>query len=309
MDKPWPRNWPEKAELHIFDPEGDVLLVLERQLKEDDLVEPVDEGKSGITLDPFIADEEPIPLASVEDLPEPEEKSVSCEPQAESFGAGVDNMTKPASSASASLDRWEREPRVEKVQMRASSKHLILASPIFRISLGSDTYSEGRILQIEGNFVLPLPDEDPDAMVILLNIIHGLSKKVPRRVDLKMLSKLAVVVNYRKMQEAVELWSDTWIENLKRDKSLPNSYMPERRLPWLFIFWVFRKDKDFRNLSQRFEQECDDRLEDEVASAYVGPYIPASIISEFAIWTPYNGNLLTMRQNLFKKIVWLPLRA
>jgi hypothetical protein len=34
------------AELHVFDPEGDVLLILERFLKEDDLVGSVDEGKS-----------------------------------------------------------------------------------------------------------------------------------------------------------------------------------------------------------------------------------------------------------------------
>ena len=46
----------------------------------------------------------------------------------------------------------------------------------FRTSLGSGTYSEGRILQIEGNLAVPLPDEDPDVMIILLNIIHGTVK-------------------------------------------------------------------------------------------------------------------------------------
>jgi hypothetical protein len=45
MDAPWPRTWPEMAELHVFDPEGDVLLILDCCLKDDDLVESVDEEK------------------------------------------------------------------------------------------------------------------------------------------------------------------------------------------------------------------------------------------------------------------------
>jgi hypothetical protein len=110
-------------------------------------------------------------------------------------------------------------------------------------------YPEGRTLQIEGNLVVPLPDKGPDAMIILLNIIYGLLSKVPRRVDLNMLSKLAVAVNHQYMYEAVGLWSDTWIENLKGDEGLPSSYKPEILLSWLFIFWVFRKDNDFRNIS------------------------------------------------------------
>lgn len=292
MDAPWPRTWPEMAELHVFDPEGDVLLILERPPKEDDLVEPTDEEKSdsvpkgGFVSEkgsPLVEDEAPTLSECAPLWPEPEWESAPCASQAEIPGAEVDGMMKPESSGSAFLTSRETKPRVEKVQMRASSKHLILASSTFRISLGSDTFSEGRILRTEGSLVIPLPDEDPDAMIILLNIIHGLSSKVPRRVDLNMLSKLAVAVNYRQMHEAVELWSDTWIENLKRDEGLPGSYIPEILLPWLFIFWVFRKDEDFRNMSQILQRESDDKLENEVGTVSVGPYIPASIIREFAI--------------------------
>jgi hypothetical protein len=300
------------AELHIFDPEGDVLLILDRCLKEDDLVESVDEEEresvpeGGFVSEqrgPWVEDEAPPLSADVPGWPEPEPESVPYEPQAEIPKAEVDGMTKLESSASAFLASQETKPRVEKVQMRASSKHLILASPTFRTSLGSGTYPEGRILQIEGTLAVPLPDEDPDVMIILLNIIHGLSSKVPRQVDLNMLSRLAVTVNHRHMHEAVELWSDTWIENLKRDEGLPGSYTPEILLSWLFIFWVFRKDKDFRNMSQILERECDHSLESEVETVYVGPYIPASIISEFAIWTPDRRDLLTTCQALFRKSV------
>jgi hypothetical protein len=67
---------------------------------------------------------------------------------------------------------------------------------------------------------------------------------------------------------------------LKRDEGLPESYTPEILLSWLFIFWVFRKDEDFRNMSQILERESNDSLEHEVETVNVGPYIPASIISE-----------------------------
>lgn len=288
MDAPWPRTWPKMAELHVFDPEGDVLLILERY-QEDDLAASVDEEKTeSVPEDGFVSEErgppEAPPLsADILGWPEPERESVRCESQAETAGAAVDGLTKSESSASAFLASRKSKPRIEKVQMRASSKHLILASPIFRTSLGSDTYPEGQTLQNEGNLVVPLPDDDPDAMIILLNIIHGLSSKVPRRVDLNMLTKLAVAVNHRHMHEAVGLWSDTWIENLKRDEGLPSSYTPEILLSWLFIFWVFRKHEDFRNMSQILERESDDSLENEVETVYVDPYIPASIIREFAM--------------------------
>lgn len=312
MDALWPRTWPEMAELHVFDPEGDVLLILDRFFKEDDLVESVDkEATESVPEGGFVSekwgswveDEAPPLSADVPDWPEPDPESVLCEPRIEIPEAEVDGMTKLGSSASAFSANQETKPRVENVQMRASSKHLILALPTFRISLGSDRYSEGRKLQTEGNLVVPLPDEDPDAMIILLNIIHGLSSKVPRRVDLNILSRLAVVVNHRQMHEAVELWSDTWIENLKRDEGLPGSYTPEILLSWLFIFWVFRKDEDFREMSQILERECDHSLESEVETVYVGPYIPASIISEFVICTLDRREVLTTCQALFKKSV------
>jgi hypothetical protein len=45
MDAAWPPTWPKIAEeLYIFDPRGDVLLILERRL-EKDMAEYVDEGK------------------------------------------------------------------------------------------------------------------------------------------------------------------------------------------------------------------------------------------------------------------------
>lgn len=287
MGASWPQGWPEEAELHVFDLKGDVLLILDRCVKEDDDVEPVNEEKKETARERekrglWVEEEAPPLSADVLESSEPEPEFVSHEPQAEIREAEVEGVSKPDSFAHALSPHQESKPRIEKVQMRASSKHLILASSTFRISLSSDTYIEGRMLQSQGTLAFPLPDEDPDAMIILLNIIHGLSSKVPRRVDLDMLSRLAIAVNHRHMLEAVELWSDTWIENLKSDVGLPKSYTPEIALSWLFIFWVFRKAKDFREITQILEGQCDHSLESDVEAVFVGPHILASIIGELA---------------------------
>ena len=210
--------------------------------------------------------EEPVPY-------EPD----TVEPNAE---AELENdSTRPGRSpSSVSTASWMIKANIQEVQMRVSSKHLILASATFGACLGSDKFSEGQTLRTKGNVVVPLPNEDPDAMVILLNIIHGLTRKVPRQVTLEMLSKLAFVVNHRQMHEAVELFSNIWIENLKRNP-LPGSNIPEV-LSWLYISWVFQKEDDFRNMSQILERESDHSLEDK---ADAGPPIPASIISKCTI--------------------------
>jgi len=108
------------------------------------------------------------------------------------------------------------------VHMRVSSKHLILASPVFRRMLGP-TFEEGQGLRTEGSTDIALGDDDPDAFYILMNIIHSITRKVPRCVTLDMLAKLAVLVNYYQMHEAVEPFSDSWITNLVQE-GLPDCF-------------------------------------------------------------------------------------
>ncbi len=104
-------------------------------------------------------------------------------------------------------------------------------------------------------------DDDPDAFEILLNIIHGLTRRVPRRVTLDMLTKLAVLVNYYQMHEVVELFSDTWINTLAKE-GLPQSYSTET-IRWLLISWVFHKPMEFQAVSRIIELGCDETLEDD----------------------------------------------
>jgi hypothetical protein len=282
-------------ELHVFDPKGDVLLILGR-CPEKDLVEVVEEApvedcspSSGwdrpLEVYPVLDE---LPPPEVEDAPAPEsELPVPSEPEAWEPGAESEIQNYPITPrpespvSSASFGSfWRKKQKTQEVQMRVSSKHLILVSPTFRTSLGSDTFPEGRTLQTEGSVVVPLPDEDPEAMTILMDIVHGRTKRVSRQVNLGTLTKLAVVVNHRQMHEVVEFFSDTWIENLKPIAGLIPGSPTSEVLEWLFVFWVFQKEEEFKKASQVLERECDDSLEDEVDA---GPPIPASIISKCEI--------------------------
>ncbi len=147
--------------------------------------------------------------------------------------------------------------------MMVSTKHLILASATFRECLGSDDFYEDRTLQKQSYaaMVLSDEDEDPDTIAISLYIIHGITRNVPCQVSMKLLTRIASVVIHRQMHEAVEYFSDSWIENLKRNP-LPRIYGPEV-LSWLFVFWVFQKEDDFRSMSQSLERKSDHDLEDQ----------------------------------------------
>ncbi|KFZ16545.1 hypothetical protein V502_05040 [Pseudogymnoascus sp. VKM F-4520 (FW-2644)] len=277
MDAAWPPNWPTQAdELHIFDPKGDVLLLLNRHLPQEDMTDYVDREFS---------------LLSQEDI--------EVVPAVELNLARPYTPSRPSCSSlfavSSSSPTQELELGSQPVQMRVSSKHLIHASCTFCTSLNS--FSAGHMLQTERNVTLTFPDEEPDVMIVLLHIIHGQNRKVPRQVSLAMLTKLAAAVNYHRIQEAVELFADIWMEDLKKCP-LPTSYTSEV-LPWLFIFWVFRKKDGFRNMTRILHQESDDNLEDEANAV---PTIPASIISTIQIHR-INGikNLIRVIRDLISK--------
>lgn len=131
------------------------------------------------------------------------------------------------------------------VRIRVSSEHLILASSYFKRNLESGML-ESHILSSEGRVNIPMKDGDPEAMLIIMNIIHGRTRKVPRRVAFDMLLKIAILVDYLECHEPVEPFSDMWIEALKGNMSYTYS---KELIQWLCISIVFHKEYYFKNLT------------------------------------------------------------
>jgi hypothetical protein len=157
------------------------------------------------------------------------------------------------------------------IRMLVSSRHMMLASRVFKVML-SNTFSEGLALRSTGQLELPLPDDDPVAFEILLNIIHGHPRSVPRQIDLLLFSRLAMMVDKYELQEVVAVFSDTWITQLQN--TLPKSCTPDLP-PWLFISWVYDKPSIFSHVTKILQLESTGRLEEDELASFP---IPKSII-------------------------------
>ncbi|PVH85230.1 hypothetical protein DL98DRAFT_483721 [Cadophora sp. DSE1049] len=140
--------------------------------------------------------------------------------------------------------------------MRASSKVLSMISPVFHRMLGPD-FKEGATLKAAQSVVIHLPDDDSDAMVILLNIIHGRTRQVPRKIDFEndLLTELATLVDYYQLYEVTELFSDTWLRDSTRGKRLWTEYRHSTALRWLWISWVFQDAPLFQDITKLMEGE------------------------------------------------------
>ncbi|KAK2736672.1 hypothetical protein FQN57_000609 [Myotisia sp. PD_48] len=134
----------------------------------------------------------------------------------------------------------------EEVIIHVSSRHLILASPVFRAML-QRKFTESNTLLATGQVNVPLPDDDPDAFLILLNIIHGHLRQVPLDVDLAMLTQLAILVDKYRIHECVVMFSNFWFDRIK--STIPETYTDE--IPaWICVSWVFSKPVQFKQATQ-----------------------------------------------------------
>lgn len=154
-----------------------------------------------------------------------------------------------ASLVSLTLDS---SPKKE-THMVVSSKHLMLASPVFKAMLGS-TFREGQLLKSEGKLVLDLEDDDPEAFTILLNAIHGRTREMPEKIDLKMLTQLSILADKYQILDAVRHYVSQWTRAiLKNIETSPNT-AASAILTSLTMCWVMRVKDSFKNISSLAQQ-------------------------------------------------------
>ncbi|KAB8295026.1 hypothetical protein EYC80_006973 [Monilinia laxa] len=145
----------------------------------------------------------------------------------------------------------------EDVHMLVSSRHMSLASPVFRAMFQRNNFKEGRELAANGKAEISLPDDGPDAFAILMCIIHGRNRSVPRRVDLDLLSRISTLVDKYQLHEVVEVMSDRWISQLEPE--LPEEFTDDL-LPWLSISWIFEKPSVFKEVTRIAERQSNGRI-------------------------------------------------
>ncbi|KAK0732432.1 hypothetical protein B0T21DRAFT_412607 [Apiosordaria backusii] len=133
------------------------------------------------------------------------------------------------------------------LRIKVSSKHLSLASKIFKSKL---KYASQKSKQSDGRIHLQLaPEEqfDSKAVAIVLNALHGKGSKIPKQVDLDTLGQIALFVDKFQLFDAVEVYGERWISRLE-DK-IPDAYNRDLIL-WLYISYVFRNAEVLRAVTK-----------------------------------------------------------
>ncbi|KAG6255225.1 hypothetical protein E4U23_004674 [Claviceps purpurea] len=254
-----------------IDPQGDTILVLRCPNTKQPVWEPTDEvsklkQKNTIrrrTLfgSAFMSDTED-GRSDDENAHEP-----TPEPIAPTIESNVPNDT---DSAEAHVEDGERN----EVQFRLSSRHLALASPVFKTMLnGSWKESAPSSDQSDGSakpcaplqsspacqvrYELAATEWDAEDFLLLMNIVHGRNRQVPVSIDIETLGRISLIVDYYQFQEVAQAVVGLWIYELCG--KLPTKYGHDC-VTWMFVSWVFSRSEIFEKMTQLAIRTCDGGL-------------------------------------------------
>jgi hypothetical protein len=138
-----------------------------------------------------------------------------------------------------------REKKIErKLHVKASSRHLTIPCSYFGRMLQGEL-KEASDLRTDGHLTLPVNGESR-AFLILMLVIHGRTQTVPRKITFGILSHLSIMVDYYGCHEALELFSDLWMQDLKGtfDATHRSQWMN-----WLLISWLFNQEDIFSEIT------------------------------------------------------------
>jgi len=262
------------TEVHTFDPDGDLLFILSRPVIDDS-----DSDDSDSKGEPPADDTTHTPTGSEVQRDAIDGAMELASPEGEAGEEAAGTLADLCGQPENDPECEEKEPDVV-VHMLVSSKHLMLASPVFKAMLQHNNFKEGKKLTSAGKVEVPLPDDDVTAFIIVLDVIHGRNKRVPRKVTLEMLTKISIIVDKYQMAEVVESYSDGWIDGLMEDFPTKYAFGDDTEIVhrWLGISWVFGKDDEFNELTQLVERGCWADLEGDLEE---GLPIPDLIICTF----------------------------
>lgn len=167
--------------------------------------------------------------------------------------------------------------RAPEYSFRVSSEHLALASRVFRTMLFEGP-PESEQLVPDGRLSHSVKRENIPTFELLLRVIHGRFKSVPRTINLEILTSVAILVDEYELHEAAFFFCLTWVEYLKDS-------MPQRAgsdlLCWIFISWSLKRPVEFRNATRIAERESIGRVDENYETCFT---IPNKIIGMLQIF-------------------------
>ena len=154
--------------------------------------------------------------------------------------------TVPPATQTNSAPAPTDEASPEEIHYRLSSKHLILASDVFRRML-TGFFREATVDEA-GKYHITAEGWDQEVFLVLMNIIHSRNRRwIPRKVSLEFLAKIAELVEFYQCHEALEIWTnEIWL--LKFGRWMPDSY-GRYLILWIAVCWVFKHVGAFRDIT------------------------------------------------------------
>jgi hypothetical protein len=122
------------------------------------------------------------------------------------------------------------------VKFLVSTTVLRLASPVWKAMI-TGQFRESSAKEI------PFPEDDAQAMSVILHLAHLRYKKVPKSMNFSDLVKLAVICDKYDVVSIVRPFLEDWVAPW-RHKLLDAGYEE-----WLYLAWVFGYGKDFVSLA------------------------------------------------------------
>jgi hypothetical protein len=125
-------------------------------------------------------------------------------------------------------------------------------------------FAEGCELAAAGKVEVSLPDDVPEALTILLVILHSLGKNIKTRLKLLTVINVARLIDKYQLHNAVLPFSSIWVQNLKDVRGGPSLDNTGIKL-WISICWVFGFRTEFRNntrqaIMRSYTPKLDDTL-------------------------------------------------
>lgn len=165
-------------------------------------------------------------------------------------------------------------PALEEIEVLVSSRHLALASKVFSIMFDGQ-FRERVDLDSKEIKRVPLSDDNAHAMLILLDIIHGLHRRVRRDISMPVFTAVAVLVDKYELHEVAEIYTDYWFRLHWTVESPKIKSLQSDIVDWIFLSWVFQKPAEFKDLTRNaimtFGETFDDKgypIPETVASKY-----------------------------------------
>jgi hypothetical protein len=145
--------------------------------------------------------------------------------------------------------RSEQSPQYpESIVFRVSSRHLTLASKVFKAMITGPFKESTRTS--DGLYNISTREWDAEALLIVLRRIHGHHRLVPKCIEFETLKQVSIIVDYYGCHDAMYGIADKWIDKIRGNMELeqndvlatkvplPMSYCDEL-LTWLFIGQVW----------------------------------------------------------------------